>query len=356
MLPQFTGVTVGLGIFSSLLDSSAEDVWVTGTISTDPDGSELLEVVFTLKPVCWFPRRVMRLSRTNVGFCIQMMKKPQPTASQKKRPKKQTPATYPSQATQYPSSSSQPPARTSSLSAFEAKARNAKYYKPDGSLPPPILSGQTKSHYPVRSTSFPSQPPPQTKPTISYDFSSSTPQTTQLQSLLSVLSSAQNRNSVLSVLSLMDGSKSSAATTSSVGSTPSSKGSKDAFATALKSLLSAASAASTSTNSVPTTHPPVALLGPPPGKLNDLPSLHRVEKMTQSPPSFLLVQLQRTHHLLHAFRQRYDASRKTRQLWTRRTSTRLNILPLRSRRRGAMARRFYHQRPLPPALSVVPTP
>ena len=51
MLPQFTGVTVGLGVLSSLLDSSAEDVWVTGTISTGPDGSESLEVVFTLKPV-----------------------------------------------------------------------------------------------------------------------------------------------------------------------------------------------------------------------------------------------------------------------------------------------------------------
>ena len=51
-LPQFTGVTVGLGVLSSLLDSSAEDVWVTGTISTGADGSESLEVVFTLKPVC----------------------------------------------------------------------------------------------------------------------------------------------------------------------------------------------------------------------------------------------------------------------------------------------------------------
>jgi len=53
-LPQFSGVTVGLGVLSSLLDSSAEDVWVTGTISTGPDGSESLEVVFTLKPVCYF--------------------------------------------------------------------------------------------------------------------------------------------------------------------------------------------------------------------------------------------------------------------------------------------------------------
>jgi len=52
-LPQFTGVTVGLGVLSTLLDSSAEDLWVTGTISTGPDGSESLEVVFTLKPVCW---------------------------------------------------------------------------------------------------------------------------------------------------------------------------------------------------------------------------------------------------------------------------------------------------------------
>lgn len=53
MPPQFTGVTVGLGSLSSLLDSSAEDVWVAGTISTGPDGSESLEVVFTLKPVGW---------------------------------------------------------------------------------------------------------------------------------------------------------------------------------------------------------------------------------------------------------------------------------------------------------------
>ena len=52
VLPQFTGVTVGLGVLSSLLDSSAEEVWVSGTISTGPDGSESLEVVFTLKPVC----------------------------------------------------------------------------------------------------------------------------------------------------------------------------------------------------------------------------------------------------------------------------------------------------------------
>jgi len=54
MLPQFTGVTVGLGVLSSLLDSSAEDAWVTGTISAGPNGSESLEVVFTLKPVRWF--------------------------------------------------------------------------------------------------------------------------------------------------------------------------------------------------------------------------------------------------------------------------------------------------------------
>jgi len=51
-LPQFAGVTVGLGVLSTLLDSPAEDLWVTGTISTGPDGSESLEVVFTLKPVC----------------------------------------------------------------------------------------------------------------------------------------------------------------------------------------------------------------------------------------------------------------------------------------------------------------
>ena len=50
------GVTVGLGGLSTLLDSSAEDLWVTGTISTGPDGSESLEVVFTLKPVCQVPR------------------------------------------------------------------------------------------------------------------------------------------------------------------------------------------------------------------------------------------------------------------------------------------------------------
>ena len=51
VLPQFYGVTVGLGVLSALFDSSAEDIWVTGTISTGPDGSESLEVVFTLKPV-----------------------------------------------------------------------------------------------------------------------------------------------------------------------------------------------------------------------------------------------------------------------------------------------------------------
>jgi hypothetical protein len=60
VLPQFTGVTVGLGVLSSLLDSSSEDVWVAGTISTGPDGSESLEVVFTLKPVCGLPRGVWR--------------------------------------------------------------------------------------------------------------------------------------------------------------------------------------------------------------------------------------------------------------------------------------------------------
>ena len=52
VLPQFMGVTVGLGVLSSLFDSSAEEVWVAGTISSGPDGSESLEVVFTLKPVC----------------------------------------------------------------------------------------------------------------------------------------------------------------------------------------------------------------------------------------------------------------------------------------------------------------
>ena len=193
-----------------------------------------------------------------------MKRKPQPVVSQKKRSRKPTPATHLS--TPPP----QPPTRTSSLTALEAKVRNAKYYKLDASLPPPILSGPTKSHYPVRSASFPSQPPPQTKPTT-YEFSSATPQTTQLQNLLSVLSSAQNRNSVLSVLSLMDASKSSSATTSA-GSTSNPKGSEDVFSMALKSLLSAASAASTSTNSIPIPNPPVALLTAPPDKLNDLPS------------------------------------------------------------------------------------
>jgi len=195
-----------------------------------------------------------------------MKKKPQPAVSQKKRSKKQT------SAANYLPPPSQPPSRTSSLTALEVKARNSKYYKPDASLPPPILSGQTKSHYPVRSASFPSQPPLQAKPTTPYEFSSSTPRTTQLQSLLSILSSAQNRNSVLSVLSLMDASKSSSATAPSVGSTSNSEGTGDTFATALKSLLSAVSAASTNTNPIPTTNIPVALLGPPPNKLDDLPS------------------------------------------------------------------------------------
>lgn len=190
-----------------------------------------------------------------------MKKKPQPVASQKRRSKKQ-PTTA-----NYPPPSSQPPQRTSSLTALELKTSNAKYYKPDASLPPPILSGQTKSHYPVRSTSFPSHPPPQAK-SAAYDFSSHTPQTTQLQSLLSVLSSTHNRNSVLSVLSLMDASKPSSAATS----TSNSKGTEDAFAAALRSLLSAASAASTGANPIPTANPPVALLAPPPNKLNDLPS------------------------------------------------------------------------------------
>ena len=201
-----------------------------------------------------------------------MKKKPLPATSQKKRSKKQTSATISSHATNYPPPSSQPPARSSSLTALEVKARNAKYYKPDASLPPPILSGQTKSHYPTRSTSFPSQPPPQTKATTTYDFSSPTPQTTQLQTLLSVLSSAQNRNSVLSVLSFMDASKPSSTTSSSSGSTPSLKGTDDTFATALKSLISAASVASTSTSLIPPTNHPAALLAPPPNKVNDLPS------------------------------------------------------------------------------------
>jgi hypothetical protein len=53
--------------------------------------------------------------------------------------------------------------------------------------------------------------------------------------------------------------------------------------------------------------------------------------MTRSPRSLLLVQLQRTHHPLHVLHQRYDASRRARQLWTRRTFIRLNTPPLRSR-------------------------
>ena len=193
-----------------------------------------------------------------------MKRKPQPVVSQKKRSRKQTSST-----SHHPPPSSQPPTRTSSLTALEIKARNAKYYKPDASFPPPILSGQTKSHYPVRSASFQSNPPPQPKPTT-YDFRSPTPQATQIQSLLSVLSSAQNRNKVLSVLSLMDASKPSPA--SSVGPTSDPKGSEDAFSTALKTLLSAASAASTSTIPFPATNPSVALLDPPPNKLNDISS------------------------------------------------------------------------------------
>ncbi|KAF9783780.1 hypothetical protein BJ322DRAFT_1067089 [Thelephora terrestris] len=252
VLPQFAGVTVGLGVLSTLLDSSAEDVWVTGTISTGPDGSESLEVVFTLKP---------------------MKRKPPPAVSQKKRSRKQPSASHQSQTTNHPPQSSQPLARSSSLTALEIKARNAKYYKSDASLPPPpILSGQAKSHYPVRSTSFPSQPPPQTKPATTYDFSSSTPQTSRLQTLLSVLSSTQNRNSVLSVLSLMDASKSSATSDSSGGSTSSLKGTDDAFALALRSLLHAAATTSASANSISPTNHRIALLAPPPNKAIDFPS------------------------------------------------------------------------------------
>ena len=218
------------------------------------------------------PGSVARLSLFDVDSGTQMKRKPQPAVSQKKRSRKQPSATHSSQTTHFPPPSSQPPARSSSLTALEVKARNAKYYKPDASLPPPILSGQTKSHYPVRSTSFPSQLPPQTKATTTYDFSSSTPQTTQLQTLLSVLSSAHNRNSVLSVLSLMDASKSSSSTGSSSGSTSGSKGTEDVFATALKNLLSAASVASTSTNTNPPTNPLTPLLALPPNKVNDHPS------------------------------------------------------------------------------------
>jgi hypothetical protein len=44
-------------------------VWVTGTISTGPDGSESLEVVFTLKPVCELPEPcgVIELIRCESG-------------------------------------------------------------------------------------------------------------------------------------------------------------------------------------------------------------------------------------------------------------------------------------------------
>ena len=162
-----------------------------------------------------------------------MKGKPQSALLQKKRSRKQ--------ATQYPPPSSQPPTRIFSLAALETNARNVRYYKPDVSYPP-ILSRHTKSRYPVRSTSFPSQPPLQ----ATYKFSSSTPQTTQIQSMLSVLSAAQNRNMVLSVPSLIDASKSTSATISSVGSVPDSKGAEDVFATALKRLLSVDSVASTS--------------------------------------------------------------------------------------------------------------
>ena len=58
----------------------------------------------------------------------------------------------------------------------------------------------------------------------------------------------------------------------SVGSISDSKGGEDGFARALKSLLSAASVASTSTNSTPTMNPPVVPLAPPPNKPHDLPS------------------------------------------------------------------------------------
>ena len=52
-----------------LLDSSAEDVWVTETISTGPDGTESLEVVFTPKPVCKLPAScgVIELIRCKSG-------------------------------------------------------------------------------------------------------------------------------------------------------------------------------------------------------------------------------------------------------------------------------------------------
>ena len=187
-----------------------------------------------------------------------MKGKPQSALLQKKRSRKQ--------ATQYPPPSSQPPTRIFSLAALETNARNVRYYKPDVSYPP-ILSRHTKSRYPVRSASFPSQPPLQ----ATYKFSSPTPQTAQIQSLLSVLSPAQNRNMVLSVPSLIDASKFTPTTISSVGSVPDSKGAENAFATALKSLLLVASVASTSTNSTPVVNQPAALLAPP-NKLEDTPS------------------------------------------------------------------------------------
>lgn len=67
-LPQFAGVTVGLGALSTLLDSSAEDLWVTGTISAGPDGSESLEVVFTLKPVFWLLGMCGAIELISCGF------------------------------------------------------------------------------------------------------------------------------------------------------------------------------------------------------------------------------------------------------------------------------------------------
>ena len=63
---------------------------------------------------------------------------------------------------------------TSLLTPLEIEARNTKYRKSDAPLPHPVLSGQTEFHYPIRFTSFPSQPPPQTNQHRPTDFSSPT--------------------------------------------------------------------------------------------------------------------------------------------------------------------------------------
>ena len=51
--PQFTE---SLSVWASCpprLTRRRRTLWITGTISTSPYGSESLEVVFALKPVCW---------------------------------------------------------------------------------------------------------------------------------------------------------------------------------------------------------------------------------------------------------------------------------------------------------------